>query len=82
MLAAFSAPLVYLGVLAYHIRNENLRAIGSYSKSDKSRKKFHASGLDDLITAGNSREVDKSRLDNARLTLRGLDYALSEPMAC
>jgi len=51
----------------------------TYAKLDRDREEISAGGLCDGITTLNTREIDEAGLNNALLTLGGLDHLLSKP---
>jgi hypothetical protein len=50
----------------------------TYTKLDGNREELGTSGLGDGVTALNTRKIDEAGLDNALLTLGGLDNLLGE----
>lgn len=54
----------------------------TYAKLNGGGEELNASGLDDLLTTGDTGQEDVGRLDNALLTLGGLDHSLGETERC
>jgi len=50
----------------------------TYAKLDGSREELDTGGLDDLITASHTGQVNESGLDDVLLALGGLDNSLGE----
>lgn len=76
MLIAFSAPAVYkmcVRKLPIALLHEN-----TYAKLHGGREEIKTGSLGDLITTGNTGQVDESRLNDALLALGGLDHGLGK----
>jgi hypothetical protein len=50
----------------------------TYAKLNGGGEEVNASGLGDLLTTGNTGQVDEGRLNDALLALSGLDHSLGE----
>lgn len=50
----------------------------TYAELNGGGEEVNTSGLGDLVTTGNTGQVDEGRLDNALLALGGLDHSLGE----
>lgn len=81
MLVAFSAPLGCMYRVSSVLQSMK-KSESTYAKLNGGGEELNASRLDDLLTTGDTGQVDIGGLDNALLALGGLDHSLGKTERC